>query len=29
MSCITLYPHQIEALKEVENMNKVAFYHDM
>lgn len=26
---VNLYRHQKEALKDVENLNKCAFYHDM
>lgn len=29
MSCINLYLHQMEALKAVKDLNRVAFYHDM
>lgn len=26
---LNLYPHQIDALNESQNKNRVAFYHDM
>ena len=29
MSCVKLYEHQIQALRETEKYNRVAFYHDM
>jgi len=29
MSCVKLYDHQIEALKNTKDLNRVAFYHDM
>ena len=29
MSCVKLFPHQIDALKAVEGKRRCAFYHDM
>ena len=29
MSCVTLFPHQTEALERTAGYNRVAFYHDM
>lgn len=29
MSCVKLYDHQIKALKNTKDLNRVAFYHDM
>lgn len=29
MSSVKMYPHQIETLKQTQNMNKVAYYLDM
>jgi hypothetical protein len=29
MSCVNLFPHQKQALKDTESLNRVAFYHDM
>ena len=29
MSCVNLYKHQQDALDQVKDRNRVAFYHDM